>query len=62
MAVPIAADRPTAAMAIAKSSRAAVITREKMSRPRWSVPNQLAAEGGISTARRLVDSGSCGTT
>ena len=38
----------TAAKAMPRSSRVATMTRLKMSRPSWSVPNQCAADGGFS--------------
>ena len=36
----------------------ATITRLKMSRPSWSVPNQCAADGGFSAAAVSLASGS----
>src|SRR3954467_7534431 len=44
------------------SSRVATITRLKMSRPNWSVPNQCAEDGGFRAAAVSDASGSCGTT
>src|SRR5437588_579118 len=42
--------------------RAPKITREKMSRPTSSVPNQCAADGGIKRDGRLSAAGSCGAS
>jgi hypothetical protein len=41
-----------------KSRRVATTTRLNISRPSWSVPNQCAAEGGLSAAAVLLASGS----
>jgi hypothetical protein len=43
------------------SSRVATMTRLKMSRPSWSVPNQWAEDGGFSAAAVSEASGSWGT-
>ena len=42
----------------ATTTRAATTTRLKMSRPRWSVPNQCSQEGGTMRAFESVISGS----
>ena len=47
--------------AIAMSIRAATTTRDRMSRPSWSVPNQCAAFGGLSACAVSLASGSYGT-
>ncbi len=47
---PIRNTSTTEATAIKLSSRVATMTRLKMSRPSWSVPNQCAADGGFSAA------------
>ena len=44
------------------SSLVATMTRLKMSRPSWSVPNQCAADGGFNAAAVFEASGSYGTT
>ena len=54
----MANDSATADTAMPRSSRAATITRLKMSRPSASVPNQCAAEGGCRRAVPSVISGS----
>ena len=41
-----------------KSRRVATITRLNTSRPSWSVPNQCAADGGLSATAVLLASGS----
>ena len=33
------------------------MTRDSMSRPNWSVPNQCSADGGSKPARRLIANG-----
>src|SRR6266404_5182201 len=38
------------------------MTREKMSRPNSSVPNQCATEGGANRAGKLSAAGSCGAS
>src|SRR5712671_6156484 len=38
------------------------MTREKMSRPNSSVPNQCAVEGGANRAGKLSAAGSCGAS
>ena len=41
---------PTATSATAIETRAPTMIIESMSRPKWSVPSQCAAEGGCSLA------------
>ncbi len=55
---PIRNTSTTEATAMKKSSRVATITRLKMSRPSWSVPNQCAADGPFSAIAVLLASGS----
>ena len=57
-AMPITNDSATAAIAMPKSSRVATITRERMSRPKASVPNQWASDGACMAMEVLVASGS----
>ena len=47
----------TDATEIVRSSRVATITRLKMSRPNWSVPNQCWSEGACSARLVLLASG-----
>jgi hypothetical protein len=56
--MPMTNDIATAANAMPKSSRVATTTREKMSRPSASVPNQWFAEGCCSATLELLTSGS----
>jgi hypothetical protein len=56
--MPMTKDSATAETAMPRSSRVATTTREKMSRPSASVPNQCAAEGGCSATALLLASGS----
>jgi len=55
---PIRNTSTTDATAMKVSSRVATMTRLKMSRPSWSVPNQCAADGGFSAATVSDASGS----
>ena len=51
----------TEVMAMTKSRRVATMTRLKISRPSWSVPNQCFHDGACSAAAVSLASGSCGT-
>ena len=55
---PIRKTSATEVMAMTKSRRVATITRLNTSRPSWSVPNQCAADGGLSATAVLLASGS----
>ena len=59
--MPMTKDSTTAETAMPRSSRVATIVRLKMSRPSASVPNQCAADGGLSVAAASLASGSKGT-
>jgi len=55
---PIANTSATEVMAMTKSSRVATMTRLKMSRPSWSVPNQCFHDGACKAATVSLASGS----
>ncbi len=61
-AAPTTKDSATAETAIARSSRAATITRDSTSRPTLSVPNGCAREGACSAAAATVRSGGYGAS
>src|SRR5882672_5682484 len=60
--LPRANEIATAETAIARSSRAATMTRLRISRPIWSVPNQCRHVGGSSLRAVSLSSGSCGAS
>ena len=58
--VPRTVPSSVASGATIKMSRDPVRTREKMSRPSWSVPKICALDGGLLMANRFCAFGSCG--
>ena len=60
IAVPSTVPSRVASRLISRMSLAPTMTREKTSRPSWSVPNQCAADGGWFVASSCWASGSCG--
>src|SRR5437868_3267119 len=57
---PMIRDANTTLVPTSMEMRAPKMTRERMSRPNSSVPNQCAFDGGCNRAGRLSAAGSCG--
>jgi hypothetical protein len=58
--IPMAAPMPTAITPTAMEMTVPVITRERMSRPYWSVPKRCSPDGPWSRPVIDIASGSCG--